>query len=272
MPCTSRNRSTSGKTVVSGFTLIELLVVISIIALLISILLPALAAARQVARNSACLSNLKQFGIADAVYQSEWDGFVVPARADAGAGNFGWWALEEFNRNIPGMGEDASTGGFDFTVAANRESIYACPADVGLDATRYNSFGRTPDGGVYISYGKNTRAGFDAFGSFPNYIRISNIPSASEMMAVMDHSRDDPGNPALLWPGDMRAETDQSGTLGESSRLFWANWHQPFQQNAQFMDGHVSVFEFDLSDDTLMHDTGDEAVNAFWDGDMGDLY
>jgi len=70
-----------------AFTLIELLVVISIIALLISLLLPALRSARETARASGCLSNMRQWGIGVASYQADNAGVSFPSRSAKPLGN-----------------------------------------------------------------------------------------------------------------------------------------------------------------------------------------
>ena len=120
----------------SGFTLIELLVVIAIIAILAAILFPVFAQARAKARQTSCLSNMKQLGLAAMQYEQDYDETVVPSWGGVGPSwsGFTWPGNQRWMDML-----------YPYTKST---AIYTCPGDadpVPVKLTRPTAVDGDPD-------------------------------------------------------------------------------------------------------------------------------
>lgn len=95
-----------------GFTLVELLVAIAIVAVLVSTLLPALGSARQAARGTVCLSNIRQLALANSVYAQDQRGYYVRAAEDIWTG-FGGRKRWHGERISPGVSPNPEENRFN---------------------------------------------------------------------------------------------------------------------------------------------------------------
>jgi prepilin-type N-terminal cleavage/methylation domain-containing protein len=137
----------------AGFTLVELLVVIGIIALLISVLLPALNKARAAANRIACASNMRQIGVAFANYLVESKGVYPPAVYNDD------WRLSSFNR-LKSVGFDGLLRKYVGAPHLDPKqpadlSVFKCPSD-----TQYR-FGYLPKEAGARTYHMPHSRGFD---------------------------------------------------------------------------------------------------------------
>jgi prepilin-type N-terminal cleavage/methylation domain-containing protein len=119
-----------------AFTLIELLVVIAIIAILAAILFPVFARAREAARKTACISNLKQLGTAAQMYQTDYDGAFPDSRITGqfpldgqykGATHICVYA----HRRYANDGNNLGGIGLAYNPYIKNIGIFRCPSDPG---------------------------------------------------------------------------------------------------------------------------------------------
>ena len=169
-----------------GFTLVELLVVISIIALLIALLLPALALAKQDANSIACLANLRSQGQMLTEYGVEYKGAIPYGRQES----FVWgtcpWGAEDWDTLL----FCTANGAQGVSPASLAQAWYYPQNDTILSATQVNGLMETwakifvcPSATMPLVPGPNNQNfpinNYTTYASNPNFFMIYNAPNAN---------------------------------------------------------------------------------------------
>ena len=154
------------------FTLIELLVTIAIIAILMTMLLPALGKAREMAKSIACQSNLRQQGSAAQQYTNDFDGWMITAFYSASVNNSTIWKYQIG----PYLGLNTDKANSNFFMDKMEQGAFRCP-NWNDSAASYSFRG---------GYGFNTCIGnYDTHANFPRR-KIQKMEQLSETVLFED--------------------------------------------------------------------------------------
>ncbi len=139
-----------------AFTLIELLVVIAIIAILAAILFPVFAQAKEAAKKTQCLSNMKQIGLAGVMYATDADDTYTPfcVNMDGQAGEAG--------NGVNGGGSGWKSYDLLLSPYIKTDKLFTCPSD-SQSWPNYNK-GDFYDGG-YVDAGKRVKRSYGIVGN-----------------------------------------------------------------------------------------------------------
>ncbi|MEI6500772.1 MAG: DUF1559 domain-containing protein [Armatimonadota bacterium] len=206
-----------------GFTLIELLVVIAIIAILAAILFPVFAKAREKARQTSCLSNLKQIGTSVMMYVQDYDEMYPTSYQDvaSGAGSAYQIPMTWPNRLLPYI---------------KNTQLYRCPSD--SRPPNVDFVGCRP---IAQSYCWNLNFGGDIPAWGPSYVISLSMGAVAA-----------PSQCAMLW--DDSSDWLTAGYGGRFNTLDSPDWAQSFDgevlqgrhnggDNFMFADGHAKWYK-----------------------------
>lgn len=207
----------------SGFTLIELLVVIAIIAILAAILFPVFARAREQARKTSCLSNLKQLGLGFMMYAQDYDEKLPGIPLGSCPTCWPWAAW-------PGTYDWTGVFTVGITPYTKNKQIYQCPSATEVD--RWS--GRNGLSYCYNEYMYNSNNGWTKLASLGGApMGVASVSMLSECFSSGIY---------MDWEGCSGEPTLPGGICDGLNRIRYHTWN-PWMPNHEgtnltYADGH----------------------------------
>ena len=253
------NRSVSiGKSQQKGFTLIELLVVIAIIAILASMLLPALAQAKKKAQGISCINNLKQLTLALHVYAGD-NQDAIPVNSVNGDA----WVVGDVSQ-LPGATNTANIQAGTLWSYNKSLAIYRCPGD--KDMVGNASTPRVRNYSMNGMMGYNEGYGGDVHPGISENRKLSTVqnPGPSSASLFVDEQASTTQANTSIDDGYFAVDSGGTGSASGYSSSKWRNVlsarHGNFGQ-LSFADGHAEHMKWTLpSTQKLMGINADSGV------------
>ena len=231
-----------------AFTLIELLVVISVIALLIGLLMPALSRARSTARRVKCLSNQRQTTLALINYTTEHNGWFVPMfDIDKSL----WWYGQELGSSSP-RPIDINASPLAHYFGGDIQEGLACPD---FPVNDENFIRKYTSRSAHFGY--NTYLSGAAYGAFviTDRKRISEIRRTTEVAAFSDAVHMDGlyGNPDGFYEPHMFHHTEDSRFGPNPAYGGFSHFRHAGYANLAMLDGHGKSLDINSADSPIYH-------------------
>jgi prepilin-type processing-associated H-X9-DG protein/prepilin-type N-terminal cleavage/methylation domain-containing protein len=220
----------------AGFTLIELLVVISVIIVLVGLIYPTMVFARQAARSAVCQSNLRQLGVAMALYIQNHDDHCMPIHNSSLSYWFGTRTTAD--RDDPKSREFDRTRGYLYPYLQVTRSVEQCPSFA--MQTRFD--------GKLVGYAYNFRETISLKGKTyqkglgPHTI-FSRIERPSQFVVFIDGARVSDGSSVYYTPKGCIEENYYLQVPALGCNYETVHFRHNGLANALFADWHVGQFE-----------------------------
>lgn len=258
-----------------GFTLVELLVVIAIIGILVALLLPAIQAAREAARRTQCLNNLKQLGTAVQNFHDVY-GFLPSA-------GYHWQDIPSYTDNVPDIPPDQNAGwGFQILPYLEQTAIYEGGGETTAELKSKYAVGQPIDTFFCPSrrkpitqrFGKTTRFKLDGNRSGVNgtfYRAPTDYCGATQDTwrwgPSSNNPVDDQGGSAQImrsdWKGNGPLVRNQWNNANRRSRVTLTQIKDGTSNTIVLGEKYLSYYQYDRAN-TWNDDTG---YITGWDGD-----